>query len=217
LWKFTVEAGLNGTAGANQVQSVRGLVNGIRSTPEMVTTGAVGWWYTRSNDEETQQRVQLDARNEWPATPKSSLGYYVSGRSEYDQFQPWDWRLSAQAGISFKLWSDETITLTGRSGFGASREFGSPRPAVHAEFTPSLDLELKIDARNKICASISGAVDLENTDGSRGDLKAWYEAVLDPDHGMSLKLGVEDRYERSPAASREKHEIDYFAVIVFSF
>ena len=34
---------------------------------------------------------------------------------------------------------------------------------------------------------------------------------------MSLKLGVEDRYERTPAIYRDKHEIDYFAVIVFTF
>src|SRR5207247_1795175 len=105
------------------------------------------------------------------------------------------WRLSGQAGFGLTLWKDETLTLTGRSGFGATREFGSPHPDVHAEFTPAMDLELRLNPRNKFCASISANVDLENTDGSRADLKAWYEAVLDPDHGMSLKLGVEDRYE----------------------
>ena len=217
LWKFTVEAGLNGTAGRTPVQSFRGLLNANRSTPEMVTTAALGWWYTRSDDVETQQRVQADARNEWPVTPKSSLSYFVAGRTEYDQFQQWDWRLSGQAGLSFTLWKDEKLTLTGRSGFGASREFGAPNPSVHAEFTPSLDLELRINPRNKIFVSVNGALDLENTDGSRANLKAWYECVLDPEHGMSLKLGVEDRYEHSPASFREKHEMDYFAVIVFSF
>ncbi len=217
LWKFTVETGLNGTAGKTPIQSFRGLINATRNTPEMVSTAALGWWYTRSDDTETQQRVQADGRTEWPVTAKSSLSYYVAGRSEYDQFQQWDWRLSGQAGLSLTLWKDETLTLTGRSGFGASREFGSPTPDVHAEFSPSLDLELRINPRNKFCASASANLDMEHTDGSRADLKAWYEAVLDPDHGMSLKLGVEDRYEHSPASFREKHEVDYFAVIVFSF
>lgn len=217
LWKFSFEGGVNGTAGKTPVQSFRGVLNANRSTPEMTTTSTLGWWYSRADDTETQQRVQLDARNEWPSTPKSSWGYYVAGRSEYDQFQQWDWRLSGQAGLSFNLWQDEKLTLNARSGFGASREFGIERPDVHAEFTPSFDVELRINPRNKICASVSGNVDLEHTDGSRANLKAWYEALLDPSNGMSLKLGVEDRYERSPAFFREKHEIDYFAVIVFTF
>ncbi len=217
LWKFSFEGGVNGTAGKTPVQSFRGVVSANRATPEMNTTSTLGWWYSRADDEETQERVQLDARNEWPSTPKSSWGYYVAGRTEYDQFQQWDWRLSGQAGLSFKLWQDETLTINARSGFGASREFGVEHPDVHAEFTPAIDLELRLNPRNKICASMTGNVDLENTDGSRANFKAWYEAVLDPEHGMSLKVGVEDRYERMPAFFREKHEIDYFAVIVFTF
>ena len=217
LWKFSFEGGVNGTAGKTPVQSFRGVLNANRSTPEMTTTSTLGWWYSRADDTETQQRVQLDARNEWPSTPKSSWGYYVAERTEYDQFQQWDWRLSAQAGLSFNIWKDETLTLNARTGFGASREFGVENPQVHAEFTPALDLELRLNPRNKICASVTGNMDLEHTDGSRANFKAWYEAVLDPTHGMSLKLGVEDRYERTPAIYRDKHEIDYFAVIVFTF
>lgn len=217
LWKFSFEGGVNGTAGKTPVQSFRGVLSANRSTPEMNTTSTLGWWYSRADDTETQERIQLDARNEWPSTPKSSWGYYVAGRTEYDQFQQWDWRLSGQAGLSFNIWQDETLTLKARSGFGASREFGIEHPDVHAEFTPSMDFELRLNPRNKICASVTGNVDLENTDGSRANFKAWYEAVLDPEHGMSLKVGVEDRYERMPAFFREKHEIDYFAVIVFTF
>lgn len=217
LWKFAVELGMNGTAGATPRQNFRALINGNRSTPEMVTTAALGWWYARADDEDSQERVQIDGRNEWAMTPNSPWTYFVSGRSEYDQFQPWDWRLSGQAGIGCKLLSDETLTLTTRTGFGASREFGTAHPDVHAELTPCLDLEWRINPRNKICASVFAAVDLEDSDRARANFKAWYEVMLDPEHGMALKLGVEDRYEASPGSGREKHEVDYYAVIVFNF
>jgi hypothetical protein len=217
LWKFTVEAGLNGTTGFNQMQSFRGLITATRPTPEMATSASAGWWYTRTNDEATANRMQLDARNEWPATAKSPWSYFISGRTEYDQFQAWDWRLAGQGGVGLQIIGDEKMTLTGRTGFGASHEFGTPHPDVHAEFTPSVELEYKINARNKLCGAAAAWVDMENTDSSRADLRAWYEAVLDPDSGMSLKIGVEDRYEHSPGVGREKHEVDYYAVIVFSF
>ncbi len=217
LWKFTLEAGLNGTTGANQTQSFRTLITGNRPAPEMSTSASVGWWYSRTNDETTAQRVQVDARNEWPATPKSSWSYFVAARSEYDEFQSWDWRLSANGGVGLKIVGDEKLTVTGRSGFGASREFGRPRPEVRAEFSPSVEIEYKINARNKLGAAAAAWVDVENADASRANLKAWYEAVLDPDSGMNLKIGVEDRYEHSPGFGREKHEVDYYAVIVFNF
>ncbi|HMN41553.1 MAG TPA: DUF481 domain-containing protein [Phycisphaerales bacterium] len=217
LWKFTLEAGLNGTTGANQTQSFRTLITGNRPTPEMSTTASVGWWYSRTNDQTTAQRVQVDARNEWPATAKSTWSYFVSGRSEYDEFQRWDWRLSATGGVGLKIIGDEKLTITGRTGFGGSREFGRSRPEVRAEFSPSMEIEYKINARNKLGAAAAAWVDVEDADASRANLKAWYEAVLDPDHGMSLKLGVEDRYEHSPGFGREKHEVDYYAVIVFNF
>jgi hypothetical protein len=217
LWKFTVEAGLNGTTGANQTQSFRALITGTRPTPELSTTAGVGWWYSRTNDETTAERVQIDARNEWPTTAKSPWSYFIAGRTEYDQFQPWDWRLSGQGGISLRIIGDETLTLTGRTGFGASREFGTTHPDVRAEFAPSVEFEYKINARNKVCGAAAAWMDLENSDGSHADLKAWYEAVLDADHGMNLKIGVEDRYEHSPGIGREKHEVDYYAVIVFNF
>jgi hypothetical protein len=183
----------------------------------MSTSAAIGWWYSRTNDETSAQRVQLDARNEWPATAKSTWSYFIAGKSEYDEFQTWDWRLSGQAGVGLTFFKGDPLTLTGRTGFGASREFGTPSPEVHAEFVPSVDLEYKINGRNKLCGSASAWIDLENTRGTHASLKAWYEAVLDAEHGMNLKIGMEDRYEASPGLGREEHEVDYYATIVFNF
>jgi hypothetical protein len=47
--------------------------------------------------------------------------------------------------------------------------------------------------------------------------KAGWEIVVDPEVNMTLKLGVEDRYNDNPGPDRKKNDIEYFALLAWSF
>jgi len=174
----------------------------------MATTAALGWWYARTNDEDSQQAGPngCSATN-GPSRPRV-LGR-TSSRPDpsYDEFQPWDWRLSGQGGIGCKLLSDETFdahrpapVLGGQPRVwiappGCPRRVHAVRGKWNGRSTPA----------TRYVHPPSRAVDMEkHRQFPAPNLKAWYEVVLDPEHAMSLKLGVEDRWEHSPGPGREE-------------
>ena len=46
--------------------------------------------------------------------------------------------------------------------------------------------------------------------------RAGYEITLDPDHGMVLRLGVQDRYDSSPGPAK-RNDVNYFVTLLFKF
>jgi hypothetical protein len=49
-------------------------------------------------------------------------------------------------------------------------------------------------------------------------VRAWagYEIVLDPKHGMVLRLGVQDRYDSNPGPAK-RNDLNYFTTLLFQF
>ncbi len=217
LWKFQFEGGWNGSSGVSNQQSFRIRVSGVRAASETSTTASVLWQHQQVEGEARSNNVIVDARNDWNPGPKGGWGFFVAGNSEYNEFASWDFRVSANAGLSIDLVKESDLTIVTRAGFGGTKEFGSVRTDPKAELWPSMDVLYTIDERSKIGCSITGALNIEDVDASRASIKAWYEVMLDPKSNVSLKLGIEDRYEPSPALGRESHQLDYYAAIVFPF
>lgn len=216
-WKFTFEGGWNGSSGNTNQQSVRVRLSGVRAVTETTTNASIGWNHQQVDGEDRANNVIVDMRNEWNPGPKGGWGFYVAGNSEYNEFTAWDFRVSANAGLSFDLLKDNDLTIVARTGFGGTREFGSSMTDPRAEFWPSLDVSYTIDERSKLGTSISSAVNVEDVDASRADIKAWYEVIIDPEHAISLKIGIEDRYEYAPAIGRESNQLEYYAALVIPF
>ncbi len=216
-WKLTFETGLTGSTGNLEQQNVRIRITGARSVPEMNTTGAVQWVHQQTEGEATQNHVQVDIRNDWAKGKESDFGFYIAGTGEYNEFAPWEFRVSGNGGLSFDVAKEDDLTIVARTGFGGSREFGAHAGDPRAEIWPGFELEYRLDERNKIGMSVVGSLNVEDIESSRASMKAWYETVLDPESQMSLRIGVEDRYESSPGLGREEHQVDYYAMIVFRF
>lgn len=216
-WKFTLEGGWNGSSGDNNQQSFRIRLAGARPAEDNTTNASVSWNHQQVDGEARANNVIVDLRNDWNAGPKGGWGFYVALNSEYNEFTAWDFRFSGNAGVSVDLLKDDDLTIVLRSGLGGTREFGSSFTDPRLEVWPSLDATLKIDDRSKVGTSLTGAVNVEDVDASRANFKAWYEVLLDPKHNLSLKLGIENKYEYAPAIGRENNQLEYYAALVISF
>jgi hypothetical protein len=46
--------------------------------------------------------------------------------------------------------------------------------------------------------------------------RAGYEIVISPEHGMVLRLGVQDRYDSNPGPAK-RNDLNYFTTLLFRF
>jgi len=44
-----------------------------------------------------------------------------------------------------------------------------------------------------------------------------YSILVDPELNMSLRLGVENRYNSNPGGNDKKNDLDYFLALVWAF
>jgi hypothetical protein len=129
--------------------------------------------------------------------------------------------VSLIAGPAYEFIKTERTLLLGRLGVGFSKEFGSGEGVdnrIKPELDLGLDFEHKLDDRQKILASIDYFPSLLNFPKDyRVVGKAAYEVLVDPKNNLTLKLGVENRYQSLPGEGKKKNDLLYFATVVYSF
>lgn len=214
-WKGNVEGGLNGSEGNSENLSFRAGVGATRETSKMKTTAALTYTYATSDGEKTKSRGVLDLRNDWNMGERWI--FFATGKAEYDEFQDWDWRLSAFAGPGYYFVKSERTKLLGRVGLGLTREIGGSRDEFIPEGLLGLDVEHKLTERQKLFASVEWLPDLSELWEYRLNAKGGWEILVDPEVNMTLKLGIEDRYNHNPGPDREKNDVEYFMLLAWNF
>ncbi len=215
-WTWSVELGLNGSEGNSSNLNLRAGFGAERKTEETETKFTFAYSYAKDDGESTENKGQAELRNDWLLGKDSPWRIYALGRIEYDQFQDWDWRASAFTGVGYEFIKNEKTLLLGRVGIGATQEYGSSDNRIHPELDLGIDFEHKFTDTQKFTLTLDYYADLLDISEYRIVGKAAYEITLDKDSGMTLKLGVEDRYDSSPGDAK-RNDLDYFALLVFKF
>jgi hypothetical protein len=215
-WTGSVELGLNGSEGNSSNLNLRAGFGAERKTEETETKFTFAYSYAKDDGESTENKGQAELRNDWLLGKDSPWRIYALGRIEYDQFQDWDWRASAFTGVGYQFIKTEKTILIGRVGIGATQEYGSSDNRIHPELDLGIDFEHKFTDTQKFTLTFDYYADLLDISEYRIVGKAAYEILLDKDNGLTLKLGVEDRYDSSPGDAK-RNDLDYFALLVFKF
>lgn len=215
-WKGGVELGLNGSTGNTDNTNLRAGVKGERKTDLMVTTASMLYTWAQEDNENTKNRFEAGARNDWILAKDSPWRYYLAGTYEYDQFQDWNQRVTATNGIGYAFIQNEKTLLLGRAGVGAYKEFGGSDNRIHPEGNLGLDLEYKISERQKLTFSADYYPDFLEITNYRATAKGAWELLIDEASNLSLKVGFEDRYDPTPNGNK-RNDLDYFAMVVWSF
>lgn len=217
-WHGGIEAGLTGSSGNSEVLNARVAITGERKTSLMVTKGSATYTRTQENGDTTKNRFELAARNDWIFEKGSPWRYFLTGTYEYDDFQDWQHRVTVGNGIGYAFIDDDKTQLIGRAGLGVRREFGSTDDDWTPEAIFGVDFSHKLTERQKITASIDYFPALDDfMDDYRTVTKAAWEVLVDPEVKMSLKIGAEHRYDNVVGPGIEHTDVDYFALLVWSF
>ncbi len=214
-WSKSIELGLNGAEGNSQSLSFRGAFNAKRETSKIATTAGITYVYGTQDGDKNLEHGEINLRNDWKIG--SPWRIFAIGKAEYDTFQDWTWRTSLFAGLGYEFIKTDNTLLLGRIGAGATKEFGSSKQRIEPELDLGLDWEHKLDERQKLFASIDYYPSLHRFTDYRVNAKAGYEVIVDPVNKLSLKLGLEDRYNSNPGANNKKNDLLYFATVVYNF
>lgn len=217
-WHGGIELGLNGSTGNTDQISLRAAATAKRETTDTATTFGIAYGYAKSEGATTKNKFQLDARNDYKKVLPDRWVLFVKGTLEADQFQDWNWRLSGYGGVGYEAIKDDTTTLILRAGIGGSQTFGGTDDKFRPELDLGLDLSHKLTERQKITATLDYYPSLSDFPKEyRIVAKAEWEAVVDPETKMSLKVGALDRYDSVPGGGAKRNDLDYYAMLVWSY
>jgi hypothetical protein len=215
-WTGSAAVGRNGASGNTDRVSFRAVGDAKRTVEAHETTINLLFAYGREDSRESENRFEGNLRNDW-LFKDSPWRVFALAKYEFDEFQDWDSRVSFFAGPAYEFIDNETTFLLGRVGVGASREFGGEENKWTPEGLIGADFEHKFSDRQKISASADFFPALDQFGPYRFNAKAAWEIVVDPSNGLTLRVGIEDRYDSTPGDGFKRNDIDYFILLAWTF
>jgi putative salt-induced outer membrane protein YdiY len=216
-WTGGVEIGINGSEGNSQTFNVHAGANAQRKTDKYDTKASVSYLRASADSEVTKNRFEANVQNDWIFEKDSPWRYFIKGTYEYDDFQDWQHRVSILNGIGYAFIENERTTLIGRAGVGLRRDIGGQDNHITPEGLLGADLSHKLTERQLLTATAEVYPSFRDASEFRAKLKVAWEILVDPETKMSLKIGIEDRYDSNPGGDKKRNDLDYFALLVWSF
>ncbi len=214
-WQNSAELGLNGSAGNTESTSFQTGSRLKRKTEWTLLDLRLTYNRTHANGIETQNNALLytDFERFFGDSPWT---YFIKNGLEYDEFRMFDLRYNINTGFGYRIFRSDDLTLTGRFGAGASREFGGPDDNWKPEALFGIDYEHQVNERNKLIARIDYFPEWSNFANFRMVSDFAWEYLLDPEGNLSFKLGATDRYDSTPFGAKP-NDINYSALVLYKF
>lgn len=215
-WTGSLEAGASGSEGNTENMTLRSGVGLERLTPEMETRFNAFYTFATDEGEKSKSRGEVSLRNDW-LFKDSPWGFFAKGTAEYDEFQDWRWRLSGFAGPSYTVIQNDDTLLRFRAGAGVTRELGGSDNDLKPEALLGVDFSHAFTKHQKFFVTSDLLPSLDDFGEFRWNTKAGYEIMIDPEARLSLRLGIDNRYDSDPGPGSENNDLDYFALLAWAF
>lgn len=212
-WDTSVELGLNGSAGNNEALSIQtgGYVK--RKSRFSKLDLSINYNRTTTGGDSTQNNAQFDARNDWLLDDKMPWTLFGSGEVFYDEFQAFDLQVSANAGVGYQWVDDAELTLIGRVGGGASREFGGPDDVWVPESIVGFEYGQRLSNTQKFYAQFDYYPAWDQIGEYRYEADVGWEIELVQPSNLSLKISAMDRYDSTPSGVNP-HLVNYSVLLL---
>lgn len=218
-WRGGFEFGLNGSDGNSDVLSIRLGSNFDAKVERNAFHLDFLYTLTRQDGTTKQNQAILNLRDEI-LFPDSPWSVFSAVQVEYDEFRAYDLRAGTYAGLSYRWLKTDTTLFKTRIGAGAVREMDTGNDGPPDRWVPEAviggDFNHRLTDRQGFVSGLDVFPNLSQLGQFRVRARAGYEILLDPDHGMVLRLGVQDRYDSSPGPAR-RNDLNYFATLLFRF
>lgn len=219
IWTGGLEFGLNGSQADVNVLNIKLGSFADRKTDDNRFHYDFLYTLSTQNSVTNQNQALLNARDEilFPGTKWSLFGAL---QVEYDERRAYDLRNGLYAGAGY-TWVDADGTLfKTRAGAGAVYEVGLKRGGPRDRWVPEalfgFDFNHKFSDRQSFVSSLDFYPSLDNFGQYRLRARAGYEIVLDPERGIVLRLGMQERYDTNPGTG-PRNALNYFVTLLYKF
>ncbi len=213
-WKNSAELGLNGQTGNTESNSLRVGAKIKREGKGTIFSADIRHLRTSDKDGLTQNNAYVKHKLEWPLKLHDRWSLFEKTDIEYDAFKAFDMRLVFNGGVSYKPYKTDATDWTLSVGSGFSQEYGSPQKGIIPEATLGSDLTHQITEKQSVQLKFEFYPAFEADQGYRSVTDASYTIALD--HGLSLKISAEDRYDSTPN-NRKRNDLDYACLLIWQF
>lgn len=225
-WKSHFDLGVSGTAGNTEDANLRLAIKSVWTRPENILTFDAGFNYATSNGDETENNFTAGVLSDWPMA-ESPWGYFAQGRYDHDNFDSWTDRLSAGAGVSYRLFDiDEPIPGTDerrvfqvrlRGGFGFAREWGSMNTDFQPEAILGANLVWKLNSRQDLLAGTTLYPNLGDFGEFRVVSNIEWILKIDQLDGINFKLGAAHEYQSRTDGPIKHSDLSVYAALGIDF
>jgi putative salt-induced outer membrane protein YdiY len=214
-WENSAELGLNGSAGNAESFSFQTGSRFKRKSDFTLFDLRATYNRTTANGLETQNNALVYSN--WERfLGDSPWTYFVNNGLEFDRFRAFDVRYNINSGLGYNFIKTEELTLAGRFGAGASREYGGPDDRWVPEALFGGDYEHQINARNKLIAKLEYFPEWGDFSNFRLVSDVAWEYLIDAKGNLSFKLGALDRYDSTPNGAKP-NDVNYSALLLYKF
>jgi len=213
VWDGTLEFGGNGTTGNTKTSRVFASVELERDTRLGELEIDLDYVRSKANNVVNKHHTLFDVGHQW-LKDGNSLSWFAELGLEYDEFRPFDLRLTANGGIQKLFVDNDTTQLSWKFGAGISQEIGAPEDSIVPEAVFGLILEKQLTSRQCLEADVDYFPDWSNFTEFRIEAEASWRIVLDEQHGWSLKLAALDRYDSTPGDNKP-NDFTYSLVLLW--
>lgn len=213
-WKNSAELGLNGQTGNTESNSLRVGAKIKREGESTIFSADIRHLRTSGENGLTQNNAYVKHKLEWPLKLHDKWSLFEKTDIEYDAFKAFDMRLVFNGGVSYKPYKTDATDWTLSVGSGFSQEYGSPQKGIIPEATLGSDLTHQLTEKQSFQIKFEFFPAFEANQGYRSVTDASYTIALD--HGLSLKISAEDRYDSTPN-NRKRNDLDYACLLIWQF
>ncbi len=214
-WSGGAELGISGSDGNSRVLKIRAGLDLKYDSPEDVFTFNGFYGLSQQDDVLNENKALLTARNEIPFD--EVWAWFSQAQLEYDDFRVVDLRLALHSGVSYTAIKDEKSLLKLRAGIGAAREIGGVNQRWLPEAQFGFDYEYKLSDRSKLIAAADYYPDLKNFSHYRIRGRISFDTLIDPEHGILLRIGAQERYDSVPGGGIRRNDLDYYITLLMRF
>jgi putative salt-induced outer membrane protein YdiY len=224
-WKSKLEAGITGAEGnTDTLSGTAGLVTDLEE-PRHIWHFEARWFLKETDGETTENRSYALGRKDWRFDKEVRYTFFAEARYDRDQFQQWDQRATAAAGVTYRFLEEEALFVAFRVGGAATKEWGlertpqdpSPDDDLRPEGLVGVEMKWKIDDSKEFSAQSTYYPDLSDLPEYRTLSTAGISIRLDEKGTMSLRAGVEHEYDTHRKDPFKRDDIRYFALFVMEF
>jgi len=213
-WKRSFRFGFNTSSGNTENTNLNFQFHTKRKSKKYMTKFDSEYRFATRNGVDSQNRLDLDFRHEWLAPEGHKVGWWTTGSLEADEFQDWDYRAAAHAGISYQFIKNPKTNLKGRTGFGGSQTFGGTLDDFRPEaLVTGIDLRHKFNDVMNIEAGSEYFVDISEVTRDRLNNHVKWNILLDKESNMNLQFKLTHKYDSQPGGIKDNNDL-YFDITV---